>query len=133
MEELIIRIGKLVKQKRLEKGYTTQELAEKLDVSVGLVNNIENGKTDTFNIALMDKLYSTLDIELISLLANKTDDILKFLNVSHEVPKNLSKNINILIDEYLGAAIKLNFNNKKLETILNKIIYEIKFLSEVEK
>lgn len=132
MENLIIRIGKLVKEKRLEKEYSTQELADKLEVSSGLVNNIENGKTDTFNIALMKKLCSILGIEVISLLADKTDHISKFLNISQDIPENLSIQINKLNDEYIKAAIKLNFNDNKLETMLNKLLYEVNFLSEIE-
>jgi len=133
MEDLIIRIGKLVKEKRLDKEYSTQELAEKLTVSAGLVNNIENGRTDTFNIALMEKLCSTLDIDVLSLLADRTAHISKLLNNSHEIPENLSEQINRLTDEYIKVAINLNFNDKKLETILNKLIYELNYISEIEK
>lgn len=134
MEELIIRIGKLVKEKRLEKGYSTQELAEKLSVSAGLINNIENGKTDTFNLTLMEKLCSILSIDVISLLAIKAEDISKLLTTSsHDIPEDLSMQINKLSEEYIKAAIKLNFNEKKLETMLNKLLYEINFISEIEK
>lgn len=133
MEELIIRIGRLVKEKRIEKKYSTQELAEILGISTGLVNNIENGKTDTFNIALMNKLCSNLGIDILSLLADKTDDISKLLNISQEIPANLSAHINKLTEEYIKAAIKLNFNDKKLETMLNKLLYEVNFMSEIEK
>lgn len=133
MDELIVRIGKLVNEKRLEKGYSTQVLADKLDVSVGFVNNVENAKTDTFNLILMQKLCSTLDIEVVSLLADKADQISKFLNISQEIPEKLSTHINKLTDEYIKAAIKLNFNDKKLETLLNKLVYEVDFLSDLEK
>jgi transcriptional regulator with XRE-family HTH domain len=133
MEELVIRIGRLVKEKRIEKEYSTQELAEKLDISAGLINNIERGKTDTFNLNLMGRLCSTLGIEILSLLADKTDDISRLLNISQEIPENLSNQINILTEEYIKAAIKLNFNDKKLETMLYKLVYEVNFLSEIEK
>ena len=133
MDNLIIRIGKLVKEKRLEKKFSTQLLAEELDVSVGLINNIENGKTDTFNVVLMDKLCSTLGIDTISLFANKVDDVLDLLNISSDVPLELSVYSNKLIHEYATAAIELNFNSSKLETLLNKLIYEIKFVVDIEK
>lgn len=134
MEELIIRIGKLVKEKRLEKGYSTQELADRLNISAGLVNNIENGKTDTFNLALMERLSSTLNIEIISLLDTNAKDFSRLLNLSsYDVPENLSKQINILTEEYIKTAIKLNFNNKKLALMLNKLLSEINFIFEIEK
>lgn len=133
MDNLIIRIGKLVKEKRLERDFSTQLLAEKLNVSVGLINNIENGKTDTFNVVLMDKLCSTLGIGIISLLANKVDDVLNLNNTSRDVPLELSVYTNKLINEYARAAIELNFNSSKLETLLNKLIYEINFVVDIEK
>jgi transcriptional regulator with XRE-family HTH domain len=133
MDDLIIRIGKLIKGQRLEKGYSTQELSEKLDVSTGLINNIENGKTDTFNVNLMEKLCSTLDIDIMSLLANKVDDVLNLLNISRDIPAELSVYTNKLIHEYTKAAIELNFNSSKLETLLNKLVYEINFVIDIEK
>jgi len=133
MGNLIIRIGKLVKEKRLERDFSTQLLAEELDVSVGLINNIENGKTDTFNVVLMDKLCSTLGIDIISLLANKVDDVLDLHNISRDIPVELSAYTEKLIHEYARAAIELNFNSSKLETLLNKLIYEINFVVDIEK
>lgn len=49
MSKLINNAGNLIRSKRKEKGYSTQKLAKLLNVSPGLINNIENGKTDTFN------------------------------------------------------------------------------------
>lgn len=128
MKDIIIRIGKLVKEKRIEKGYSTQELAEKLEVSSGLVNNIENGKTDTFNIELMEKLSSVLDMEILPLLVNKSDDVRKMLSITKDIPENLSGQINKVIEAYIKAAIELNFNDRKLEALLNKLLYEIEFM-----
>jgi transcriptional regulator with XRE-family HTH domain len=128
MKDIINRIGKLVKEKRIEKGYSTQELAEKLEVSSGLVNNIENGKTDTFNIELMEKLSSVLDMEILPILANKSDDVKKLLSITKDIPENLSAQINKVIEAYINAAIELNFNHKKLEALLSKLLYEIDFM-----
>ena len=44
MEDLIIGIEKLVKEKLLKKGSSTQELAKGLNVPVRLINNIEKCK-----------------------------------------------------------------------------------------
>ncbi|HII4452642.1 helix-turn-helix domain-containing protein [Clostridium perfringens] len=49
MSKLINNAGNLIRSKHKEKGYSIQELAKLLNVSPGLINNIENGKTDTFN------------------------------------------------------------------------------------
>lgn len=53
MEELIIRIEKLVIEKLFEKECSTQELAEELSVSAELINTIKNRKTDILNLTLM--------------------------------------------------------------------------------
>lgn len=132
-DSIIIKIGKLVKETRLKKQFSTKELAEKLDVSAGLINNIENGKSDTFNIILLEKLCSTLGINIISILANKVDDVLDILSISRDVPKELSVLTDKLIYEYINAAIKLNFNSNKLENLLDKLLYEIKFVVDIEK
>ena len=135
MDDLIIRIGKLIKVKRLENKFTTKSLAEELDVSTGLINNIENRNTDTFNVALMEKLCSTLGINTISLLvlANKVDDVLDILNISKNAPVGLSVYTDKLIHEYTKAAIELNFDSSKLETLLNKLVYEINFVVDIKK
>lgn len=133
MEELIIRIGKLVREKRLGLGYTTQELADKLEVSAGLINNIENSKTDSFNLSFMSRLCSALDISLISLLAKDTSQIKDMLNTSKNIPESLSHQINTIIDEYINTAIKLSFNDDKLDAICSKILYELRFINKVSE
>ncbi|EHK2338510.1 TPA: helix-turn-helix domain-containing protein [Clostridium perfringens] len=40
MSKLINNAGNLIRSKRKEKGYSTQELAKLLNVSPGLINNI---------------------------------------------------------------------------------------------
>ena len=69
MNKLTINAGNLIKYKRKVKGYSTQELAKLLDVSPGLINNIENAKTDTFNLELLYKISSTLDIPITDILS----------------------------------------------------------------
>ena len=68
-------LGDLIRYKRKDCGYSTQELAKLLDVSPGLINNIENAKTDTFNIDLLYKLSSILDIPITDILSYKINNI----------------------------------------------------------
>jgi transcriptional regulator with XRE-family HTH domain len=130
MNELILRIGKLVREKRLEKGYTTQELADLLGVSSGLVNNIENAKTDSFNFTLMEKLNNILGISPISILTNDSGEIEKLLHISQDIPGQLSSRINDIIKAYIDAVIKLNFMPDKIEKLTNKVIYEMEFIKD---
>jgi transcriptional regulator with XRE-family HTH domain len=131
MDDLITRIGKLVKERRLSKGYSTQELADKLSVSTGLINNIENSKTDTFNVTLMSKLCSELDISIPALLLENPQSIKDSLAIHNNIPESLSIHINRIIEEYALAAIKLNFNTDKLEKLSKKLLHEIKFVTSI--
>ncbi|RAJ10500.1 XRE family transcriptional regulator [Chitinophaga skermanii] len=44
-EDIIIQISNKIKEKRKSKGITVQELADKADVSKGLISQIENNRT----------------------------------------------------------------------------------------
>ncbi len=44
-EDIIIQISNKIKEKRKAKGITVQELADKADVSKGLISQIENNRT----------------------------------------------------------------------------------------
>ena len=64
-------LGDLIRYKRMDCGYSTQELADKIGVSAGSINNIENAKTDTFNLKLLNDLSDALDIDLCLVLSKK--------------------------------------------------------------
>lgn len=131
MDDLVKKVGKLIKEKRLEKGYSTQELAEKLGVSAGLINNIENAKTDTFNISLMNGLCEILSISRLSMLVSEPSELKNILGSANDIPISLMQHINSIVDEYIKAGIKLNFNKNKLEVISKKVVSEIRFISDL--
>ena len=68
MNELLIKLGNLIRTNRKYNKYSTKELADKLQVSSGLINNIENGKTDSFNLALLNNLSAILEINIIDFM-----------------------------------------------------------------
>jgi transcriptional regulator with XRE-family HTH domain len=131
VSNIITKIGQIIKEKRLIKGYSTQELAEILNVSTGLINNIENGKTDTFNLNFMDKICNILDISVLSILlgeSGKPDELKELLDITCNITKRLSNDINDIIEAYLHAATILNYDAVKLEKLRNKIIFDIEFI-----
>ena len=65
-------LGNLIRSKRKYCGYSTQELADKIGISAGSINNIENAKTDTFNLKLLNDLSNTLDTDLYLALSKNT-------------------------------------------------------------
>ena len=64
-------IGRRIQNARLEQNLKQEELADKIGVSAGSINNIENAKTDTFNLKLLNDLSDALDIDLCLVLSKK--------------------------------------------------------------
>jgi transcriptional regulator with XRE-family HTH domain len=71
-------LGIIIKDYRKSKSFTTQELAKKMNLSVGLINNIENGKSDYFKLEILFKLMYILGIPSSALFNNilKPEDFL---------------------------------------------------------
>jgi transcriptional regulator with XRE-family HTH domain len=59
----ILEVGRRIKQKRLDKRMTLQELADKSGVSKGLVSQIENGRTIP-SLSVMFGIIQSLEIEV---------------------------------------------------------------------
>ncbi len=57
-------LGKLIKKYPNTKGYSTQLLAERLNISAGLLNNIENARNDFFNLKLLNMIINELNIPI---------------------------------------------------------------------
>lgn len=55
-------LGIIIRDYRKSKFLSTQELANKLNLSVGTINNIENGKSDFFKFDILFKLLYILEI-----------------------------------------------------------------------
>lgn len=88
--------GEKVREYRKKKDLTTLELSEQLNISSGLLNNIENGKSDSFQLELLNKMVQVLNIPL------------------NEVPIFYDYNGELTIvqnDDYL--SIKSNLSNMK--------------------
>lgn len=63
LEDILIQISSKIKEKRLEKNITVQELANKAKVSKGLISQIENNRTIPSLPVLMNIVHS-LDFDL---------------------------------------------------------------------
>ena len=120
MSKLINNAGNLIRSKRKEKGYSTQELAKLLNVSPGLINNIENGKTDTFNLELLHKISDILNISSSHIISDNIKDItLENINISLSfIP--LLKSLNLISNTP-------NWDSKKIQLLLDKLLDDIYF------
>ena len=104
MNELLIKLGNLIRTNRKYNKYSTKELADKLQVSSGLINNIENGKTDSFNLALLNNLSAILEINIID-----------FISLNLNNTNSLSFNNKDIENKYMLLTSHLNnlvFSNK---------------------
>lgn len=131
MNKLVIDAGKLIKSKRKVKGYSTQELAKLLDVSPGLINNIENAKTDTFNIDLLYKISSALDIPVTDILSYNLDTILTFIFDSHDLPSSFTLNLKPLLKALIQISNNENLSSDKIDMLLQKLVDDINFYSKI--
>lgn len=60
--------GDKVRKYRKAKSYSTSDLASKLGISVGLLNNLENAKSDVFRLKLLSQLSAELGVPILELL-----------------------------------------------------------------
>lgn len=115
MGNLNKNIGNLVRRYRLEKNLSTEKLAKKLEVSAGLINNIENANTDTFKLDLLYNLMTELNIPFESIFPKSTYNLKAISNTHAE----LNLKLPILDEEtYTNYKIALTLFN---ETFFNYI------------
>ena len=74
-----MQTGKLIKELRIKKGMTQEELADKTEVSIRTIQRIENGEVDPRAYTLQ-MIAKALDIDFSMFAENETDK-------SHEVQK----------------------------------------------
>ena len=72
MDQQLLEIGARLKQARLARNLTQSQLAEKADISISFLSNLENGR-QTMNILTLVSLLDILNISADWLLNNGTD------------------------------------------------------------
>lgn len=124
-------LGNLIRSKRKYCGYSTQELADKIGISAGSINNIENAKTDTFNLKLLNDLSNALDTDLyLALSKNTQSKNYSFNNL------NPTEDISNKHDELLYKLTRLinsNTNKINIAILLDKLINEINYFYTLTK
>ncbi|MFV2048489.1 helix-turn-helix domain-containing protein [Metabacillus sp. YM-086] len=59
---MILEIGHKIRTLRTKRGMSLSELAQKLDVSVGYLSNLETGKSETIQLSFLEKLQKELTL-----------------------------------------------------------------------
>ena len=109
-----IKVGNIIRNKRREKEFTTAELAERLEVSNGFLNNLENGKTQLINYDLVNKLCNELGIDVVPFVT----EIITDFNMKEEFVKENSGINRINKDDYKSQGmeykVKVENNIKRI-------------------
>ncbi len=102
-----IKVGEVIKAKRLEKGYGLVEFAKIAGVSAGYLSQLENGRKTNPNLEVLTKISKELGIDI---------DMLLGLQSSNE-------NLNLKIPSLLKLVLAKDRNAKVLEDkeVLKKI------------
>lgn len=118
-------LGNLIRSKRKYCGYSTQELADKIGISAGSINNIENAKTDTFNLKLLNDLSNALDTDLYLALSQNTQNKNYSFNNLQPTEDISNKHDELLYK--LTILINSNTNKINIAILLDKLINEINY------
>lgn len=118
-------LGNLIRSKRKYCGYSTQELADKIGISAGSINNIENAKTDTFNLKLLNDLSNALDTDLYLALSQNTQNKNYSFNNLQPTEDISNKHDELLYK--LTSLINSNTNKINIAILLDKLINEINY------
>lgn len=124
-------LGNLIRSKRKYCGYSTQELADKIGISAGSINNIENAKTDTFNLKLLNDLSNALDIDLYLALSKNTQNKNYSFNNLNPTEDISNKHDELLYK--LTSLINSNTNKINMAILLDKLINEINYFYTLTK
>ena len=110
-----MKIGELVREYRLSKKLTQQELAEKSDLSLPFINLIENNRRN-LSVDTLLKILSAMDIDpsdFFRPLSETSDDNLQLLIEKIQLNKNRTEIIDLFLNILnLKKNKKIFFKNK---------------------
>lgn len=95
-----MKIGELVREYRLSKELTQQELAEKSDLSLPFINLIENNRRN-LSVDTLLKILSAMDIDpsdFFRPLSETSDDNLQLLIEKIQLNKNRTESIDFFLN-----------------------------------
>ena len=95
-----MKIGELVREYRLSKELTQQELAEKSDLSLPFINLIENNRRN-LSVDTLQKILSAMDIDpsdFFRPLSETSDDNLQLLIEKIQLNKNRTEIIELFLN-----------------------------------
>ncbi|PZR20513.1 MAG: hypothetical protein DI539_10705 [Flavobacterium psychrophilum] len=121
MEAKTLNIGDNIKKFRELKGFTREQMADYLDLSVSAYGNIERNKTD-LTISRVQQIAEILEVEMAQIL---NFDASQVFNIAHnEVIQGTNSKVehHNYADEYREKYIKLlEAENERLRKIVDNV------------
>lgn len=108
------KIGNTIKEARINKGLTLQEVADEIGCSASYIHRIESGARKGFNYQIYSKLTELLDIE-------NPEDI---------ISKEKMSEFEQLIKNNKEARLKLKFTIDTAFESINKVLEELELIEE---
>jgi len=108
--------AKIIQNKRKEKGYTLEELANKLDVDRSYISKLENDRVPAPSVDFIRRISDILsiDFEQLSLLAGRiTESIKKNLDIRKVELFRAMKDKNLSEENYKKLLKQIKNDNKK--------------------
>ena len=105
METDLIAIGKRIQSRRKQLGYTQEQLAEMMNVSIQMVSNLERGNK-AIRIDNLINLSRILDVSTDYILTGKetTEDIQVLTSRIAQLPEKERKMLEMLVDFCMDDA-----------------------------
>jgi len=140
-------IGEKIRNYRKSKHYSTAELAERLNVSAGFINNLENGRNDVFKIELLNNVMKELDIPLeelfqlepINLRLLSVDEkhnyiqLAKFNDEANKDIDLINKNLNLIIRSFLSTVEEYGCGKDSIDEITRSVTTHLEVLRNLKK
>lgn len=128
-------IGNKVRKYRKAKSYSTSDLASKLGVSVGLVNNLENARNDVFRLKLLHELSAELGVPIPELLdypiISSCATQISENEINIKIPLHIHKldvhkgllqeQITALLNAYISTILHVNLSQDSIIKLTNTI------------
>ena len=128
------QLGETIRKYRKQKRYTMAELAEKLGMSIGLLSNIETGKTNSLQLTLLNDIVRELDIPISELeLFSEPYTIEKNNpNITEDFNK-IRPSLDMLINSFIKISSALDFDENKVALLANMLVKELQAISTLIK
>ncbi|GAA4311671.1 hypothetical protein GCM10023149_06760 [Mucilaginibacter gynuensis] len=91
-------LGKKIRLLRHQKGWSQEDVAKKLDISIPAFSKIETGITD-INLSRLEQIATLFEMSVVQLLTfNNTEEEQKFVNELETIHKKLTERETEVID-----------------------------------